>query len=296
MSMSSIAMPRRPTAGLLALVFALGSAIGLAQPQPVAAWSGGSFSSTSERQLISMTNQARASAGLRSLRIDSTLTQIARWRSHDMSVRNYFSHQIPGYGMVFDKLSAVGYCYKLAGENIGWNTYPDDSATAEIQSQFMGSSPHRANILGRTWDAIGVGAYKEASGKKFWTVLFADRCGSAPVVKHPTATKRPVTRKVAVVRPRPVIAARPTPRPTPKPTPAPTPTPTPVTPQLANPFDPSLLATPAPSGEPITAAVDPGPSAPSGAGATGLRVVDRAPSGGLVETIVGGVTGSFFGT
>jgi hypothetical protein len=34
---------------------------------------------------------------------------------------------------------------------------------------FMNSSGHRANIMGRTWDVIGIGAYKGPTGKKMWT-------------------------------------------------------------------------------------------------------------------------------
>jgi uncharacterized protein YkwD len=37
---------------------------------------------------------------------------------------DYFSHSIPGVGNVFDVLDQRGYCYEVAGENIGWNTYP----------------------------------------------------------------------------------------------------------------------------------------------------------------------------
>ena len=134
-------------------------------------------SSASEKQLIALTNQSRAAAGLKALKVDSTLTSVARWRSKDMIVRDYFSHDIPGYGKVFKKLDSRGYCYKLAGENIGWNDYPDDEATAQIHQMFMDSSGHRANILGKSWDVIGVGSYKGSDGRKMWTVLFADKCG-----------------------------------------------------------------------------------------------------------------------
>ncbi len=96
-----------------------------------------------------------------------------------MIVRNYFSHQIPPDGhTVFDVMSNAGYCYNLAGENIGWNNYPDDQATAEIQTMFMNSPDHRANILGPAWDVVGIGAYKGPDGKKMWAVVFADKCGS----------------------------------------------------------------------------------------------------------------------
>src|SRR5690349_9354259 len=117
---------RSPSPLLLALVVGLTSLASLAAPARVAAWSSGTFSSSSERELIALTNRSRASAGLRSLRVDSTLTSVARWRSKDMIERDYFSHDIPGYGSVFKKLDSIGYCYHVAGENIGGNTYPDD--------------------------------------------------------------------------------------------------------------------------------------------------------------------------
>ena len=111
-----------------------------------------------------------------------------------MIERDYFSHTIPGYGKVWDKLDAIGYCYKVAGENIGWNNYPDDIATAAIHQMFMDSSGHRGNILGKAWDVIGIGAYKGPTGKKMWTVLFADKCGTtssrAKPTPKPTAKRR----------------------------------------------------------------------------------------------------------
>ncbi len=63
-------MPR--TAGLIALVFALSSVIALAHPDTASAWDGGSFSSSSEQTLITLTNRSRAAAGLRALKVDST--------------------------------------------------------------------------------------------------------------------------------------------------------------------------------------------------------------------------------
>ena len=246
----------RRVAGLVALLFAVTSIATLAAPAPAAAWDAGTFSSTSEHELITLTNRARANKGLRSLKVDTALTKIARWRSKDMINRDYFSHQIPGYGSVFDKLSNTGYCFKLAGENIGWNTYPDDLATGAIQKMFMDSSGHRANILGKTWDVIGVGAYKSSSGKKMWTVLFADKCGSSSTPKptakptpkptprpttKPRSTPKPTSKPRATARPTPKPTAKPTAKPTPEPTPAPTPTPIPTPPPPArNPATPTV--------------------------------------------------------
>ena len=227
------ARPRRPRPApprrlglFVSIALAVATIVSLAVPAATFAWSPNTFSSASEQELLARTNQARASAGRRTLRWDSALASIARWRSKDMIKRGYFSHDIPGAGNVFDEMSDRGYCYKVAGENIGWNTYPDDVATAEIQQAFMGSSGHRANILGRDWDHIGIGAYKGPDGKKMWTVLFADKCGSGPVASKPKpkpqAQPRPATTK-------PKATARPKPKPTPR-TARPAPTATPVDP------------------------------------------------------------------
>jgi len=279
------------------LLFGVTSVFRLAAPAATLAWDSGTFSSSSEADLVAMTNRSRASAGLKALKVDSTLRSVARWRSKDMIVRDYFSHTIPGYGKVWDKLHDIGYCYKAAGENIGWNNYPDDIATAVVHKAFMDSAGHRANILGN-WDVIGIGAYKGPTGKKMWTVLFADKCGSTTT---PKPTAKPTAKPRATARPTQKPAARTTPRPTPKLAVA-TPLVTPA-------------ATPAPDGTPSLSArdlIDPGDGSgpdptdaqPSASAATppeeldggvALRVVDRDTSDGLLGTIVGGVAGFFFG-
>jgi uncharacterized protein YkwD len=279
---------RRPSARVpigLAALLAITSFVGLLHPRAAFAWEADSYSSSSERQLIALTNRSRAAAGRRSLRVDSALTSVARWRSHDMIERGYFSHDIPGYGSVFKKLDSRGYCYTLAGENIGWNTYPDDEATAEIHAMFMDSSGHRHNILERRWETIGVGAYKGSDGKKMWTVLFADKCGSTA-----KATPKPAPR--ATPKPKPRATPKPTPKPTPTPTPKPAPTPTPTpSPTPASPTPPIPRAAAQPAEEPAAS-----PEARLASTDTGLRVASSREGRGLLETIVGSVAGVFFGT
>jgi uncharacterized protein YkwD len=176
----------------LAVAFSIASFWVAAQPADTFAWSPGSYDSGSEQELLARTNQARASAGRRALRWDSDLASIARSRSRDMIDRDYFSHEIAGTGRhVWDLMSDRGYCYRLAGENIGWNQYwPDGQETSEIQQAFMASPGHRENLLGPDWDVVGIGAYKGADGKAMWTVVFADKCGAvaASTSKPSTAT------------------------------------------------------------------------------------------------------------
>jgi uncharacterized protein YkwD len=297
------------------LAFALTSVGLLAAPQATLAWDANSFSSASEAQLVSLTNQARAAAGLKALKVDSKLASIARWRSKDMITRNYFSHTILGTSyMVFHVLDTKGYCYKVAGENIGWNNYPDDVATTTVQRQFMNSSGHRANILGKSWDVIGIGAYKGASGKKMWTVLFADKCGTTTT---PKPTPKPTPRPTPKPTPKPRAPPKPTPKPTARATQAPTPVPTPLL------TAPVITAAPdesegsglgngpggvgngsgngAENGDGGASGNGPPPGQgirnadPSSAEA-GLRVTDPNVPPGLLEAVVGGVAGFFFGS
>ncbi len=168
---------RRRVAALTALALGLTAAGILSTPSRALSWQDGAFSSRSELELIARTNRSRASAGLKALQADPELTAIARARSKDMATRGYFSHSIPPTGQqVFGLIESEGYCFTLAGENIGWNTYGDDVATDQIHDAFLASAGHRANVMSERWDKIGVGAYKGPDGKKLWTVLFADAC------------------------------------------------------------------------------------------------------------------------
>jgi uncharacterized protein YkwD len=296
-----LADPRR-FAAMMAIAFTLTSVGLLATPRTTFAWASNSFSSSSESTLVTLTNRARASHGLRALRVDSKLSAIARSRSKDMIVRDYFSHTIKGTSYnVFHILDQKGYCYRIAGENIGWNNYPDDSATYAVQNQFMGSPGHRANILNKAWDVIGIGAYKGPTGKKMWTVLFADRCGSTTTTK-PAPKPTPKPRPAATTKP----AAKATPKPKPKPTVAPIATPLVV----AEPTDGLGLGLgPGGQHDSLGNGGDNGNGGNSGDGpppgqvrdanpTTGegsLRVTDPSAPPGLFEAVVGGVTGAFFG-
>ena len=305
--------PRR-FAVLVAVAFTITSVGLLVAPPPALAWDANSFSSSSEKQLVSLTNQARAARGLRALKVDATLTSVARWRSKDMIVRDYFSHTILGHSyQVFHVLDTRGYCYKIAGENIGWNNYPDDVATTTVHRQFMNSAGHRANILGKAWDVIGVGAYKGPDGKKMWTVLFADRCGSTSPAPTPKPTPKPTPRATPKPAPRATPKPKPAATPVPTPKPAPTPTPTPALTIPPEPTDPIGLGASLRGRNPDDGDEDDGDgdgnsaggggSAPGhvrdaapGTAEAGLRVVDPPTTPGLFDTVVAGVTGFFLGT
>jgi uncharacterized protein YkwD len=293
---------------------------------PAAAWSTG-FSASDEQLLFALTNQDRASAGLPALVNDSYLHKEAEWRVQDMGDRDYFSHQIPpGTNMVFTYMQQDGYCFTVAGENIGLSTYDDSVATATIEAGFMNSPGHRKNIMGN-WNHMGIGAYEAANGNKLYAVLFSITCAAPQPTVNPTPkptakptaqpTAKPIVPATVKPTPRPTLNPTPTPTPTPAatatPTSQPTPTPTPTPAATATPTSqptpteqPSTTTAPTQSPEP-SAVSSPSPDAVASQSgivdsgvvigdASGLRVREKAPSGGLLDSLFqalfGGVLGS----
>ena len=52
-----------------------------------------------------------------------------------------------------------GYCFNVAGENIGtvkWPGASEEEATNWVFDAFMNSQGHRDNIMGKAWDVVAV--------------------------------------------------------------------------------------------------------------------------------------------
>ncbi|GAC1339760.1 MAG: hypothetical protein NVSMB29_07590 [Candidatus Dormibacteria bacterium] len=136
---------------------------------------------TADSQLFSLTNQDRTSNGVPAVQWHSTLGSIAenanyggcgfnvQGRAQDMINRNYFAHPIAGCGQyVWSIMSAYGVPFQSAGENIGWNTYGDQASSVDaVNTAFMNSPEHRANILNGNFTHLGVGSAN--SGGNAWS-------------------------------------------------------------------------------------------------------------------------------
>jgi uncharacterized protein YkwD len=247
-SMRSQAAPshatrRPPRRAPLAAAIATAALLSITQAGIVLAWTNYTFSSSSESQIVTLINQARASAGLPAVTVSSALTDVARWRSKDMWDRDYFSHSIPNPpgGNAFDELNRRGICYTTAGENIAINNYPDDQTVSVAFNGWMKSSGHRAIILSSNFNRVGIGAFKGTGSdypNHLYTAIFTKSCSSSP-----TPTPRPT----ATPTPRPTATPTPAPTPTKKPNATPTPTPRPTaTPRIT----PRPTATPKPTPKP----------------------------------------------
>ena len=126
----------------------------------------GSITAQEENAFL-LLNQDRAANGRSALELDPALCDLARLKSRDMYLNNYFSHTSPTYGSAAQMLSAYGYAFTSVGENIAHH------ATVEkAQAAFMSSSGHRQNILGSQWTKVGIGVWEDSQGLVYVTQLF----------------------------------------------------------------------------------------------------------------------------
>ena len=109
-----------------------------------------------EHTILCLVNRERTSRGLSRLRSNEKLARAARRHSRDMSSRNFFSHDSPGGADLMDRARRAGYRGWTVGENIAWGS-GSYSTPDEIMQGWMNSPGHRANILRRQFDSIGVG-------------------------------------------------------------------------------------------------------------------------------------------
>ncbi len=123
-----------------------------------------------EQKVVELVNIERQKAGLPALKMDSAISNVARAKSKDMAVNNYFAHQSPTYGSAGDMLRQFGIKWSAWGENIAAG-----QRTPEIVvNAWMNSPGHRANILSSNFSKIGVGYETNSSGRPYWTQMFTN--------------------------------------------------------------------------------------------------------------------------
>ncbi len=126
----------------------------------------GSVTAQEENAFI-MLNQDRKANGVHALTLDPVLCELARLKSRDMHLNNYFSHNSPTYGTAKQMLSTYGYAFTSVSENIAHH------ATVEkAQAAFLSSANHRRTMLGSQWSKVGIGIWKDSQGFVYVTQLF----------------------------------------------------------------------------------------------------------------------------
>lgn len=103
--------------------------------------------------LLQETNIQRSDNGQPALSLNSKLSQAAQAKANDMAKRDYWSHTTPDGEQPWQFITAAGYDYTSAAENLA---YGFDSSSGTV-SGWMNSAGHRANLLNNTYSDVGFG-------------------------------------------------------------------------------------------------------------------------------------------
>ena len=103
--------------------------------------------------LVVLANTDRARAGVGLLSSDPLLARAAQAKADDMAAQGYFSHVEPDGAPPWHWFSAAGYYYTSAGENLAINFNNAQS----LESAWMQSPAHRANLLRDKYTRVGIG-------------------------------------------------------------------------------------------------------------------------------------------
>ena len=129
--------------------------------------------SAREAGLLAATNLERERAGLPALRLDSTLTAIARARVQDMATNDYFAHFGPEGQSAFTLVADAGLRFSAIGENLA-RVRGDETSSVEFAiSNFMASATHRGNVLNDRYAQVGIGVAFNDVGFALFALVFA---------------------------------------------------------------------------------------------------------------------------
>lgn len=191
--------------------------------------------------LLASANTSRAANGLAPLSLNSLLNSSAQSKAQHMVTNNYWAHVAPDGTQPWYFFSQAGYAYVAAGENLayGFNT------GSEVNTAWMNSPSHRANILGN-YTEVGFGIASSATFQGGENTLVVAHYGLPPASATPSPT--PVTTPtLQTTTPTPTPAA-----PTQEPAPTTTPTSNTSTTPTESPAPTSAESTPTSAEKPTS--------------------------------------------
>jgi hypothetical protein len=163
--------------GLVVLVAAASGLVAGAAPAAAATTDG-----AAETELVRLTNDDRAAAGLAALAHDPAASDVARAWATSMADRGELQHNPD---VVAQVEAAVTPDWARIGENVGYGPRP-----GAIQDAFMASAGHRDNVLGR-YNRVGVGAVRDEGGVLWVAVVFLEGPAIGTAAPAPSAPWAP---------------------------------------------------------------------------------------------------------
>jgi uncharacterized protein YkwD len=128
-----------------------------------------------ESRLLTLTNEARAGAGVAPVGYSAVLAQAARHHAEEMVRLGYFSHvsPTPGRGSPEERVRLVGGTHARLGENLAEVGARSLDVGDRIVDGWMASPGHRTTLLHTAWTHVGFGVSEDANGRAYVAQVFA---------------------------------------------------------------------------------------------------------------------------
>jgi uncharacterized protein YkwD len=119
--------------------------------------------------MLGLVNARRAEVGAPPLRLCATLMTSAQRHSDDQAAHATMSHTGSDGSNMVQRAVAAGY--------VGWTAMAENVAAGQptvdsVVGAWMGSSGHRANLLGSAYTDVGFGRAASGAGTLYWTQVF----------------------------------------------------------------------------------------------------------------------------
>jgi hypothetical protein len=161
----------------------------------IPAWS----SAITQENIINLTNATRKSFSLNELTENSILTKAAQAKANDMAEKGYFSHTSPDGKLPWDFMKQAGYEYIMAGENLAVNFLESEA----VNTAWMNSPTHKANLLNKNYEQIGIGIAQGNYGNR--ESMFVVQMFGVPTEQTIALSKEAT--KIAEPVPAPLVAS-----------------------------------------------------------------------------------------
>ncbi|MBZ9712624.1 CAP domain-containing protein [Deinococcus multiflagellatus] len=132
------------------------------------------------QRVLDLTNAARATGAtcgtaaypaVPALTLNAQLTQAAQGHASDMAAQNYFSHTGKDGRTFAQRITAAGYAWRAAAENIA----AGQSTPEQVVAGWLKSEGHCKNMMSPAYKELGVGYAQGGSYGHYWVQDFGSR-------------------------------------------------------------------------------------------------------------------------
>ncbi len=120
-------------------------------------------------EMLSRINSERAAVGASPLQVCGALVDAAQHHSEDQAARSTMSHTGANGSTMTQRGEAAGYRgWTAMAENVA----AGQASVSSVMNAWMASPGHASNLRSTTYQHVGMGQARSASGTIYWTQVF----------------------------------------------------------------------------------------------------------------------------